>query len=145
MALSDKKYEEFYVTTGSGTNKAASADVTKAEAIWDLDRAEGCEWFLNHPEYSPLIFQLQQMWDEITALRAEISANKDKTGISSGQTSAITANTAKVSLAGGSATTLSFGEMITVPPKVKGGKDTYYIIMTATKGGVATTVQLTLT
>ena len=84
MALSSKKYEEFYVTTGSGANKAASADITKAEAIWDLDRGEGCEWFLNHPEYSPLIFQLQQMWDEITSLRAEISANKDKVSMTLG-------------------------------------------------------------
>ena len=84
MALSSKKYEEFYVTTGSGANKAASADVTKAEAIWDLDRGEGCEWFLNHPEYSPLIFQLQQMWDEITSLRNEISANKDKVSMTLG-------------------------------------------------------------
>jgi len=84
MALSSKKYEEFYVTTGSGANKAASADVTKAEAIWDLDRGEGCEWFLNHPEYSPLIFQLQQMWDEITSLRAEISSNKDKVSMTLG-------------------------------------------------------------
>ena len=85
------------------------------------------------------------MQDQLDYLRTEVSSNKDKTGISSGQTSAITANTAKVSLAGGSATTLSFGEMITLPPKVKGGASTYYIIMTATKSGVSKTVQLTLT
>jgi hypothetical protein len=146
MALSNKKYEEFYVTTGSGANKAASADITKAEKIWDLDRGEGCEWFLNHPEYSPLIFQLQQMWDEITSLRAEISANKDKTGISSGQTSAITANTAKVSnlFYGGSGTALSFGEMITTTHG-KGNPATYSIVMTAVKSGVTKTVTLTLT
>ena len=63
------------------------------------------------------------MQDELTYLRTEISINKDK-----------------VSLAGGSATTLSFGEMITVPPKTKGGASTYNIIMTATKSGVSKTV-----
>ena len=114
MALDDKKYEKFYKTDGSGGDKAKSADLAKAEALWDLDRAEGCEWYLSHPEYGPLIFQLQQMQDEISALRDEISANKDKTTfpgfgtsgstalvgnttvISSSQASAITANTAKV-------------------------------------------------
>ena len=114
MALDDKKYEKFYKTDGTGDDKAKSADLAKAEALWDLDRAEGCEWYLSHPEYAPLIFQLQQMQDEISALRDEISSNKDKTTfpgfgtsgstalvgnttvISSSQASAITANTAKV-------------------------------------------------
>ena len=116
MALDDKKYEKFYKTDGTGDDKAKSADLAKAETLWDLDRAEGCEWYLSHPEYGPLIFQLQQMQDEITALRTEISANKDKatfpglgtssstalagntTVISSGQASAITANTAKTGI-----------------------------------------------
>ena len=80
MALENKRYEKFYKTDGTGGDKAKSADLTRAEALWDLDRAEGCEWYLSHPEYGPLIFQLQQMQDEITALREEISANKDKAG-----------------------------------------------------------------
>ena len=145
MALTGKNYEAFYVTTGSGADKVATKNLTDVTAAWAAQKGSGSVKYLADPILAPLVFQLQQMQDEIDYLRTEISSNKDKTGISSGQTSAITANTAKVSLAGGSATTLSFGEMITVPPKVKGGKDTYYIIMTATKGGVATTVQLTLT
>ena len=102
------------------------------------------------------------MQDEITYLRTEISANKDKTTfpglgtssstalagntttISNSQASAITANTAKVSLAGGSATTLSFGELITTTHG-KGNPVTYSIVMTATKSGVTKTVTLTLT
>ena len=181
MALEDKKYEKFYRTDGTGGDKAKSADLTRAEALWDLDRAEGCEWYLSHPEYGPLIFQLQQMQDEITALRTEISTNKDKatfpglgtssstalagnttvistgqasaitantakTGISTGQASAITANTAKVSLVGGTGTVLSFGEMITEAPP-RGSKDppTYSIVMTAVKSGVSKSVTLTLT
>ena len=150
MALDDKKYEKFYKTDGSGEDKAKSADLLKAEASWDLDRAEGCKWYLSHPEYGPLIFQLQQMQDELDALRTEISANKDKatfpgigtsgstclagdtTTITTSQASAITANTAKVSFTG-LGTTLSFGKMI-VTPGVKGGKTTYSIVMTVVSG-----------
>ena len=160
MALSSKKYEEFYVTTGSGANKAASADITKAEAIWDLDRGEGCEWFLNHPEYSPLIFQLQQMWDEITSLRNEISANKDKVSMTLGTSgsTALAGDTAllalgtsgSTALAGdtnivtiGSSTTIAFGDMVTVPAKGK-LPASYNIVMTVTNGGVSKAVTLTL-
>ena len=162
MALDDKKYEKFYKTDGTGDDKVKAADLARAEELWDLDRAEGCEVYLNHPDFAPLIFQLQQMQDEITALRTEISANKDKatfpglgtssstalagntTVISSGQASAITANTAKVSLVGGTGTALSFGEMITTPPGKKGQAPTYRIVMTAVKSGVSKSVTLTL-
>tara|TARA_R100000808_G_C2104485_1_gene120551 strand:+ start:453 stop:935 length:483 start_codon:yes stop_codon:yes gene_type:complete len=114
MALNSKKYEKFYSTTGSDADKAASDILTKAEQIWDLDRAKGCDVYLNHPEFSPLIFQMQQMQDELDALRTEIALNKDKTTfpgigtsgstclagntttISTSQANAITANTAKV-------------------------------------------------
>ena len=108
-----------------------------------------------------IIYQMQKMQDEITYLRTEISANKDKTGttstertriaanhaktgITSGQASAITANTAKVSFTGGSSTALSFGELITTS-NGRGNPDTYSIVMTATIfGGVTKTVTLVL-
>ena len=117
MALDNKKYEKFYSTSGDGADKAQTAKLIKAERDWDFERATGCEFYLTHPDFAPLIFQLQQMQDEITALRTEISANKDKvtfpgfgtssttalagdtTVISSDQASAITANTAKVGIA----------------------------------------------
>jgi hypothetical protein len=41
---------------------------------------------------------IQQMQDELDYLRTEISANKDKTGITSSQANAITANTAKTGI-----------------------------------------------
>ena len=107
-----------------------------------------------------IIYQMQKMQDEITYLRTEISANKDKTGttstertriaanhaktgITSGQASAITANTAKVSFAGGSSTTLSFGELITTTHG-RGNPNTYSIVMTAVNGSLTKTVTLTL-
>ena len=82
---------------------------------------------------------MSKMIKEITDKLDEISVKLNTVD------TATIANTAKVSMAGGSATTLSFGEMITIPPKVKGGATTYHIIMTATKGGVAKTVTLILT
>ena len=133
MALNDKKYEKFYATSGSDGDKANSVSLTKAERDWDYERATGCEFYLNHDEFAPLLFQLQQMQDELDALRAEISNNKDKTGITTSQASAITANTAKVSFTGGTKTALSFGDMITTPG-AKGGKTTYSIAMTAVSG-----------
>ncbi len=142
MALSTAKHEKFYETSGSGADKVATKNLTDVTAAWAVEKAEGCAKYLADPILAPLIYQLQQMQDELDYLRAEISANKDKTGISSGQTSAITANTAKVSLAGGSATTLSFGELITTTVK---GKSSYTIVMTAVKSGVTKTVTLTLT
>ena len=45
----------------------------------------------------------------------------------------------------GSSTTIAFGDMITVPPKTKGGKATYNIVMTVTKSGVSKGITLTLT
>jgi len=44
------------------------------------------------------LWQMQKITEELDYLRTEISANKDKTGISSSQASAITANTAKTGI-----------------------------------------------
>jgi hypothetical protein len=102
MALTNIRQEAIHDKTGNALAAIkASFDNGEHTALADFG-----------PE-AAIIYQIQKMQDEITYLRTEISANKDKTGISSGQTSAITANTAKVSFKGGSGTTLSFGEMIT--------------------------------
>ena len=98
MALTDKKYEKFYATTGSGDDEASSDNLTKAEGIWDHYRAKGMDLFFDDFKLAPLIYQLQQMQDELDYLRTEISNNKDKTGISNSQASAITANTAKTGI-----------------------------------------------
>ena len=100
MALTGKKYENFYRTTGGGSDQLSASKLTKAEEIWDLERAKGMEYHMGLPDFAPIIFQLQQMQDELDYLRTEISDNKDKTGISTAQANAITANTAKTSFPG---------------------------------------------
>ena len=116
MALTGKKYEQFYATTGSGDDEVTSDNLTKAEGIWDHYRAKGMDLYFDDFKLSPIVYQLQQMQDELDYLRSEISANKNKasfpgfgnkniqalagdtTTISSSQASAITANTAKTSM-----------------------------------------------
>jgi len=115
MALASKKYEKFYETTGTGKDKIDATKLTTAENAWALEKAEGCKNYMADPMLAPLVYQLQQMQDELDVLRTEISTNKDKatfpgfgtssttalagdtTTISTAQASAITANTAKVS------------------------------------------------
>ena len=115
MALASKKYEKFYETTGTGKDKVDATSLTTATNAWAIEKAEGCKNYMADPLFGPLVYQLQQMQDELDALRSEISANKDKTTfpgfgtssttalagdtttISTAQANAITANTAKVS------------------------------------------------
>tara|TARA_R110001583_G_scaffold65722_2_gene189724 strand:+ start:8440 stop:8835 length:396 start_codon:yes stop_codon:yes gene_type:complete len=114
MALTDKKYEKFYKITGTGDDKITSNELSFAEEMWDLDRAIGMRDHFDNPELAPIVFQLQQMQDEIDYLRTEISTNKDKvipnvTG---------TANHA-----------ISFGALRATTVK---GKTTYSVVMTVT-------------
>ena len=95
MALTGKKYESLYATSGGGADQLSSDELTQIESWFDLDKAKGMDYHINHPDFAPLIFQLQQMQDELDYLRTEIAANKDKAGISTAQANAITANTAK--------------------------------------------------
>ena len=150
MALESKRHKAIHGKTGN------DLAVIKAS----FDNGEHTD-LTNYGPEAALIYQMQKMQDELDYLRTEVSANKDKTGITSGQANAITANTdktgitsgqanaitantAKVSLAGGSATTISFGELITTRG-AKGQPSTYTIVMTAVKSGVSKTVTLTLT
>tara|TARA_R100000900_G_scaffold144537_1_gene128733 strand:- start:79 stop:522 length:444 start_codon:yes stop_codon:yes gene_type:complete len=147
MALTSKKHESFYVTKGSGADKVDPTKLTKMAAAWDSDKAEGCKNYIDDPVMSPLIYQLQQMQDEIDYLRTEISANKDKTtfpGLGTSSTTALAGDTNIVTI--GSSTTISFGDMITTvtgkPPKTT---TTYSVVMTVTKSGVSKSTTLTLT
>ena len=100
MALSSAKHEPFYETSGGGADQVRSEELTNITAAWASEKAEGCKKYIADPVLGPIIYQLQQMQDEIDYLRTEVSANKDKTGITTSQANAITANTAKTSFPG---------------------------------------------
>ena len=77
MALTGKKYEKFYETTGSGSDKIDSAKLANIERAWAGEKSEGCQKYIDDPILAPLIYQLQQMQDELDYLRTEIGSNKD--------------------------------------------------------------------
>ena len=74
MALASEQQEKFFATSGGGADEASSSDLTTAEALWDLDRAEGSKHLLTHPDFGPIIFQLQQMQNDIVELRRYITS-----------------------------------------------------------------------
>lgn len=109
MALTNKKYEKFYKTTGSGDDKLTSDELSLAEDLWDLDRANGMKDHINNPDFAPLIFQLQQIQDELDYLRTEISTNKDKAtfpGFGTSGSTALVGNTPLLQLGTTSSTAL---------------------------------------
>ena len=116
MALSSARHEKFYETSGTGNDKVSTKELTNVTAAWAVEKAEGCKTYIADPAFGPIIYQLQQMQDEIDYLRTEISANKDKTGITTDQANAITANTAKTSFPGfgTSSTTALAGDTTTI-------------------------------
>jgi len=114
MALTSTKQSSIHGKTGDALAAIkASFDNGEHTALADFG-----------PE-AAIIYQIQAMQDEITYLRTEISANKDKTTfpglgtssstalagdttvISSGQASAITANTAKTGISSGQASAIT--------------------------------------
>ena len=146
MALNTKKHEPIHNKTG--------ADLDRIKAQFDNGK------HLDVLDFGPeaaIIYQIQKMQEELDYLRTEIALNKDKTGITTSQASAIAANTAKKSmtlgttsktaLAGntklvgiGANTTLSFGNVFQAS---KGGP--FQITMTATTGLNTKSITFTLT
>ena len=117
MALQNKKYTRFYATSGTDADKVADDKLLKVKGLWEADVASGANLdLLDDPIIGPLVYQLQQMQDEIDYLRTEISSNKDKTGITTSQANAITANTAKTTFPGlgTSSTTALAGDTTTI-------------------------------
>ena len=110
--LSNKKYETLYSTSGGGDNDV-SAIVSKAENLFDDERAVGMKYYLEHPDFAPFVFAIKQLQEEIDYLRTEIALNKRKTPISTGGN-----------------TTLSFSDLISTTVK---GSTTYSIRLTATR------------
>ena len=142
MALSSAKHEKFYATSGGGADEVSTKNLTNITAAWNQEKTEGCAKYVEDPILGPIIYQLQQMQDEIDYLRTEISANKDKVSMTLGTSSntALAGDTNIVTI--GSSTTIAFGDMITTTVK---GKSSYSIVMTVTNGGVSKTITHTLT
>ena len=87
MALSSAKHEAIHDMTGS--------DLAAIKANFDNGRHLDA---IDFPAESAIMYQIQKMQEELDYLRTEISANKDKTGITTDQANAITANTAITSM-----------------------------------------------
>jgi hypothetical protein len=101
------------------------------------------------------MYQIQEMQEELDYLRTEILANKNKTGITTSQADAITANTAKTSFPGlgtssttalagdtklialGSNTTYVFSDLIN-------NRGVFSVRLTVTSRGVSKSVDLAL-
>ena len=108
MALTGKKYTRMYSTTGSDADLISSDKVSKIQ-----DSFNSNEYLLDEnalEAHGHLIYQIQQMQEELDYLRTEISTNKDK-----------------IPIATGANTVVSFGDMVFTTVK---GKTTYSIVMT---------------
>jgi len=66
MALANKKHEAFYTTTGSDPDKISTSKLAEVKDLWDKDVANGGNLnLLNDPNLGPLLYQMQQMQDEL--------------------------------------------------------------------------------
>ena len=91
MALTEKKYSSVHDKTGSDKDLLKDKyDEGHINTITDFKE--------EYPHLVALVYQIQEMQEELDYLRTEISTNKDKTGISTSQANAITANTAKTGI-----------------------------------------------
>ena len=150
MSLTDKKYSPVHSKTGDDKQRLKNNyDDGHINTLTDLaDNG-------TNPEFGALIYQIQEMQEELDYLRTEILNNKNKTGITSSQASAITANTAKTSFPGlgttsttalagdtklislGSTTTYAFSELVE-------NRGVFTIRLTATNRGVTKVLDLRL-
>ena len=105
MALSSAKHEAIHDMSGS--------DLAAIKANFDNGRHLDA---IDFPVESAIMYQIQKMQEELDYLRTEVSTNKDKTGITTSQANAITANTAKTSFPGlgTSSTTALAGDTTTI-------------------------------
>ena len=139
MALANKKSSDiFNKKTGGDTDSKSISTSKETEIKNKFDNGEHVEDNGMFETLAPALYAMQQLTEDVEVV-SEI------TSITTSQASAITANTAKVSLEGGASTAISFGDLVTVPPKSKHGSATYYIVMTVTKSGVSKSITLTLT
>ena len=129
MALTSKKYSRIYSETGSDGDLITADEKTLMKNEFDNNTYINDKDSLSR--LGPVLYQLQQMQDEIDYLRTEISTNKDK----------VIPN-----VTGTTKHAVSFGVLTTTLVK---GKPVYSVVMTVTDSSgtkvVAKTITLTLT
>ena len=105
MALSSARHEAIHDRTAD--------DLAAIKANFDNGKHLDA---IDFPVESAIMYQIQKMQEELDYLRTEVSTNKDKTGITTSQANAITANTAKTSFPGlgTSSTTALAGDTTTI-------------------------------
>ena len=111
MALASKKYERMYSKTGSDADLVSTAVFDEMKE--DFDNNMYLQDVGQAKLLGPVLYQLQQMQDELDALRTEISSNKDKTtfpGFGTSNSTALVGDTKLISI--GANTTVSFGDMV---------------------------------
>ena len=73
MALADKKYTRFYSTSGTDADKISTSKLSEVKDLWDKDVANGNNLnLLNDPTLGPLLYQMQQMQDELDEIRRHV-------------------------------------------------------------------------
>ena len=114
MALTDKKYERIFSETGSDGDLITADEKALMKKEFDENTYIDDKDALGR--LGPVLYKLQLITEELDYLRTEISNNKDKTGITTSQANAITANTAKTTFPGlgTSSTTALAGDTTTI-------------------------------
>tara|TARA_R100001463_G_scaffold59831_1_gene112139 strand:- start:361 stop:894 length:534 start_codon:yes stop_codon:yes gene_type:complete len=99
MALANKKYERIYSKTGSDADLISASDFDDMKEDFDNNH------YLNdvgqRKILGPVLYQLQQMQDELDALRTEISSNKSKAtfpGFGTSSNTALAGDTTTISV-----------------------------------------------
>lgn len=70
MALANKKFTRFYATSGTDADKVADDKLLKVKGLWEADVASGANLaLLDNPILGPVIYQMQQMQDELDEIR----------------------------------------------------------------------------
>ena len=106
MALTGKKYSAIHSKTGSDKDLLKDEfDKGHINMIADSPEDDGV--------LAALVYQIQEMQDELDYLRTEISSNKDKTtfpGFGTSNSTALVGDTKLISI--GANTTVSFSDMV---------------------------------
>ena len=133
MSLTNKKYSAVHDRTGDSKQRLKdNYDDGHINTLTDLaDNG-------TNPEFGALIYQIQEMQEELDYLRTEIALNKSKTtfpGLGTSSTTALAGDTTLIAL--GSGTTNAFSDMID-------SRGNFFVRLTLTHRGVTKFVDLAL-